>query len=186
MSGILFFIFCQLPPVKILQTSNLDTMVKPEKIWISKYIVGETRQDMERFSGVLQWHDESGHIDMFWLDGFSLRDWSMDLLITTLFMYLKWWLTLLMARYWLKGHVIIIIVACPKWESRRRANSTRWLLLLYGLILLLSFTFYNRDFAFFVFEWTKHQPRRNLRSYLVLQRLCNEAALSPGIDAFWY
>ena len=44
----------------------------------------------------------------------------------------------------------------------------------------------NRDFAFFVFERTKHQPRRNLRSYLVLQRLCNEAALSPGIDAFWY
>ena len=44
----------------------------------------------------------------------------------------------------------------------------------------------NRDFAFFVFERTKHQPRRNLRSYLVLQRLCNEVALSPGIDAFWY
>ena len=43
-----------------------------------------------------------------------------------------------------------------------------------------------RDFAFFVFERTKHQPRRNLRSYIVLQRLCNEAALSPGIDAFWY
>ena len=43
-----------------------------------------------------------------------------------------------------------------------------------------------RDFAFFVFERTEHQPRRNLRSYLVLQRLCNEAALSPGIDAFWY
>ena len=39
---------------------------------------------------------------------------------------------------------------------------------------------------FFVFERTKHQPRRNLRSYLVLQRPCNEAALSPGIDAFWY
>ena len=46
---------------------------------------------------------------------------------------------------------------------------------------------FNRDFAFFfLFERTKHQPRRNLRSYLVLQRLCNEAALSPGIDAFWY
>ena len=45
----------------------------------------------------------------------------------------------------------------------------------------------NRDFAFFfVFERTKHQPRRNLRSYLVWQRPCNEAALSPGIDAFWY
>ena len=43
-----------------------------------------------------------------------------------------------------------------------------------------------RDFAFFVFERTKHQPRRNLRSNLVLQRLCNKAALSPGIDAFWY
>ena len=39
---------------------------------------------------------------------------------------------------------------------------------------------------FFVFERTKHQPRRNLRSYLVLQRLRNEAALSPGIDAFCY
>ena len=44
----------------------------------------------------------------------------------------------------------------------------------------------NSDFAFFVFERTKHQPRRHLRSYLVLQRLCNEAALSPGIDAFLY
>ena len=42
------------------------------------------------------------------------------------------------------------------------------------------------DFVFFVFERTKHQPRRNLRSYLVLQRLCNEAALSPGINAFLY
>ena len=39
---------------------------------------------------------------------------------------------------------------------------------------------------FFLFERTKHQPRCNLRSYLVLQRLCNEAALSPDIDAFWY
>ena len=39
---------------------------------------------------------------------------------------------------------------------------------------------------FFVFERTKHQPRRNLRSYVVLQIPCNEAALSPGIDAFWY
>ena len=44
----------------------------------------------------------------------------------------------------------------------------------------------SSDFAFFVFERTKHQPRRHLRSYLVLQRLCNEAALSPGIDAFLY
>ena len=26
----------------------------------------------------------------------------------------------------------------------------------------------SRDFAFFVFEQTKHQPRRNLCSYLVL------------------
>ena len=42
------------------------------------------------------------------------------------------------------------------------------------------------DFAFFVFERTKHQPRRHLRSYLVLQRLCNEAELGSGIDAFWY
>ena len=45
---------------------------------------------------------------------------------------------------------------------------------------------YIRDFAFFVFERTKHQPCRNLRSYLFLQRLRNEAALCPGIDAFWY
>ena len=43
---------------------------------------------------------------------------------------------------------------------------------------------HNRDFAFFVFERTKHQPRRNLHSYLVLQRLCNEAALSPGMMHF--
>ena len=28
----------------------------------------------------------------------------------------------------------------------------------------------NREFAFFVFDRTKHQPCRNLRSYLVLQR----------------
>ena len=41
-----------------------------------------------------------------------------------------------------------------------------------------------RDFAFFVFERTKHQPRRNLRSYLVLQRLCNEAALTPALMHF--
>ena len=42
-----------------------------------------------------------------------------------------------------------------------------------------------RDFAFFVFERTKHQPRRNLRSYLVLQRLCNEAALiAPALMHF--
>ena len=43
-----------------------------------------------------------------------------------------------------------------------------------------------RDVAFFVFEWTKHQPRRHLRSYLVVQRLCSKAALSPGINAFLY
>ena len=49
-----------------------------------------------------------------------------------------------------------------------------------------AYTLNIRDFAFFVFERTKHQPRRNLRSYLVLQRRCSEAALSPGIDAFWY
>ena len=49
-------------------------------------------------------------------------------------------------------------------------------------------TYDIRDCVFFVcvFERTKHQPRRDLRSYLVLQRPCNEAALSPGIDAFWY
>ena len=35
--------------------------------------------------------------------------------------------------------------------------------------------------------WTNEtSASRNLRSYLVLQRLCNEAALSPGIDAFLY
>ena len=40
---------------------------------------------------------------------------------------------------------------------------------------------------FFVFERTNEtSASRNLRSYLVLQRLCNEAALSPGIDAFLY
>ena len=55
----------------------------------------------------------------------------------------------------------------------------------------LSFTrgFMNElieTLRFFVFERTKHQPRRNLRNYLVLQRLCNEAALNPGIDAFLY
>ena len=31
---------------------------------------------------------------------------------------------------------------------------------------------------FFLFERTKHQPRRNLRSYLVLQSPCNEAAFT--------
>ena len=51
---------------------------------------------------------------------------------------------------------------------------------IYGAKLLIE------TLPFFVFERTKYQPRRNLRSYLVLQRLCNEAALSPGIDAFWY
>ena len=51
---------------------------------------------------------------------------------------------------------------------------------------LACFTLVISDFAFFVFDRTKHQPRRHLRSYLVLQRLCNEAALSPGIDAFMY
>ena len=40
------------------------------------------------------------------------------------------------------------------------------------------------DFAFFVFERTKTQPRRHLRSYLVLQRLRNKAALSPGMMHF--
>ena len=41
-------------------------------------------------------------------------------------------------------------------------------------------------FSFFVFERTKHQPRRNLHSYLVLQRLCDETALSPGIDVNFF
>ena len=36
-------------------------------------------------------------------------------------------------------------------------------------------------FFFFLFETTKHQPRRNLPSYLVLQRPCNEAVLSPSM-----
>ena len=40
--------------------------------------------------------------------------------------------------------------------------------------------------AFFVFERTKHQRRRHLRNYLILQSLCSEAAPSPGINAFWY
>ena len=35
--------------------------------------------------------------------------------------------------------------------------------------------------------WTNETAAsHHLRSYLVLQRLYNEAALSPGIDAFWY
>ena len=51
---------------------------------------------------------------------------------------------------------------------------------------VISGEYGNRDFVFFVFERTKHQPRRHLRSHLVLQRLCNEAALSPGNNAFWY
>ena len=44
----------------------------------------------------------------------------------------------------------------------------------------------NRDFAFFCVWTNETSASRNLRSYLVLQRLCNEAALSPGIDAFLY
>ena len=43
-----------------------------------------------------------------------------------------------------------------------------------------------RDFAFFCVRTNEKSASRNLRSYLVLQRLCNEAALSPGIDAFLY
>ena len=43
-----------------------------------------------------------------------------------------------------------------------------------------------RDFAFFCVWTNETSASRNLRSYLVLQRLCNEAALSPGIDAFLY
>ena len=45
---------------------------------------------------------------------------------------------------------------------------------------------HNRDFAFFCVWTNETSASRNLRSYLVLQRLCNEAALSPGIDAFLY
>ena len=44
----------------------------------------------------------------------------------------------------------------------------------------------NRDFAFFCVRTNETSASGNLRSYLVLQRLCNEAALSPGIDAFLY
>ena len=43
-----------------------------------------------------------------------------------------------------------------------------------------------RDFAFFCVWTNETSASRNLCSYLVLQRLCNEAALSPGIDAFLY
>ena len=43
-----------------------------------------------------------------------------------------------------------------------------------------------RDFAFFCVWTNETSASRNLRSYLVLQRLCTEAALSPGIDAFLY
>ena len=57
---------------------------------------------------------------------------------------------------------------------------------LFAFLFVLRFLRFISDFAFFVFERTKHQPRRHLRSYLVLQRLCNEAALSPGIDVFLY
>ena len=39
----------------------------------------------------------------------------------------------------------------------------------------------NRDFAFFVFERTKHQPRRHLRS---LAKTAAKWHFSPGIDAF--
>ena len=64
----------------------------------------------------------------------------------------------------------------------------------FSSFFLLTYTVHNKtmllgfflETVFFVFEQKKHQPRRNLRSYLVLQRLCNEVALSPGIDAFWY
>ena len=52
-----------------------------------------------------------------------------------------------------------------------------------------------RDFAFFlcvcvcvcvcVFERTKHQPRRNLRSYLVLQRpIATKRHLAPALMHF--
>ena len=41
-----------------------------------------------------------------------------------------------------------------------------------------------RDFAFFVFERTKHQPRRNLRSYLVLQWLSTKWHLAPALMHF--
>ena len=57
---------------------------------------------------------------------------------------------------------------------------------MYYLVLSQKMLQDNRDFAFFAFEQMKHQPRPNLHSYLVLQRRCNEATLSPGIDAFWY
>ena len=37
---------------------------------------------------------------------------------------------------------------------------------------------------FFVFERTKHQPRRNLHSYLALQRLCKKQHLAPALMHF--
>ena len=41
-----------------------------------------------------------------------------------------------------------------------------------------------RDFAFFVFERTKHQPRRNLGSYLVLQDFATKRHLAPALMHF--
>ena len=56
----------------------------------------------------------------------------------------------------------------------------------YGIIMRCHCNSDKRDFAIFVFEQTyKCQPHHNLSSHLILQRLCREAALSPGIDAFW-
>ena len=51
-------------------------------------------------------------------------------------------------------------------------------------LFLFLFLFCFVLFCFFFFERTKHQPRRNLRGYLVLQRLCNEAALAPALVHF--
>ena len=46
------------------------------------------------------------------------------------------------------------------------------------LILLIL-----KTLRIFVFGRTSRQPRRHLRSHLVLQRLCSETALSPEDDA---
>ena len=63
----------------------------------------------------------------------------------------------------------------PSWKFNNSINLASW--------RLISC---NRDFAFFCVWTNETSASRNLRSYLVLQRLCNEAALSPGIDAFLY
>ena len=70
-----------------------------------------------------------------------------------------------------------------KWKSEIQP----WALMSYKLFDYVQLQWpiaHNSDFAFFVFERTKTQPRRHLRCYLVLQRLRNKAALSPGMMHF--